>query len=68
MKQFDEILTSNNGYIKVVAVIILCVWKDFHFGILKLFEESFHQGIIHLSLTNQNIRTAIILFYVICLL
>ena len=29
----------------VVAFIILCISKDFHSGILKLFEGNFHQGI-----------------------
>ena len=26
-----------------VAVIILSIWKDFHSGILKLFEGNFNQ-------------------------
>ena len=51
----------------VVAVIILCILrKDFHSGILKLFEGNFHQGIklhiIYFSLTDISIRTVIILF------
>ena len=51
----------------VVAVIILCILqKDFHSGILKVFEGIFHQGIklhiIYFSLTDINIRTVIILF------
>ena len=29
----------------VVAVKILCIYKDFHSGILKLFKGNFHQGI-----------------------
>ena len=40
--------------------------KDFHSGILKLFEGNFHQGIklniIYFSLTHINIRSVIILF------
>ena len=28
----------------VVAVIILCIKKDFHSGIPKLFERNFHPG------------------------
>ena len=51
----------------VVAVIILCILqKDFHSGILKLFEGNFHQGIklhiIYFSLTDISIKTVIILF------
>ena len=46
----------------VVAVIILCIQKDFHSVILKLFEGDFRQGIklhiIYFSLT----ETVIILF------
>ena len=45
MKQFDEILRSDSGYIKFVAVVIMCIQKNFHFGILKLFEENFLQDI-----------------------
>ena len=41
----------------VVAVIILCIQKDFHSGILKLFERRFHQGIklhiIYFNLTDK---------------
>ena len=66
MKESDEILRSNRGYQSVVEVIILCIWKDFHSGILKLFEGNFHQGIklhiIYFSLTDINIRTVISLF------
>ena len=40
--------------------------KDFHPGIVKLFEGNFHQGIklhiIYFSLTDINIRIMIILF------
>ena len=40
----------------------------FHSGILELFEENFHQDIklhtIYFSLTDQNVRTTIILFSV----
>ena len=50
----------------IVAVVILCIQKDFCSGILKLPEENFHQGIklhiIHISLTDINIRTFMILF------
>ena len=42
----------------VVAVIILCIQKDLHSGILKLFERNFHQGIklhiIYICLTDIN--------------
>ena len=65
MKEFDEIMRSDNGYIKVVAFRILCILKDFYSGILKLFEGNFHQGIklhiIYLRLIDINIRTVIIL-------
>ena len=54
--------------ISVVAVIILCIWKDFHSGILKLFEGNFHQGIkrhiMYISLTDIDIKTVIILFLI----
>ena len=50
----------------VVAVIILYISKEFHFGILKLFEGKSQQGIklhiIYFSLSDINIRTVIILF------
>ena len=50
----------------IVAVIILCMKKNFHSGILKLSEGNFHQGIklhiIYFSLTDINITTVIILF------
>ena len=50
----------------VVVVIMLCIQKDFHSGILKLFEGNFHQGvklhIICFSLTDINTRTVIIPF------
>ena len=66
MKEFDKILRRERVDISVVAVIILCIWKDFHSGILKLFEGNFHQGIklhiIYISLTDINIKTVIILF------
>ena len=46
--------------------IILCIQKDFHSGIMKLFEGNFRQGIklhiIYFSLTDINTRTVIILF------
>ena len=53
----------------VVAVVILCILeKDFNSGILKLFEGNFHQGIklyiIYFSLTDMNVRTAVILFWI----
>ena len=44
MKESDEIL----GVTRVVAVIILRIQKDFHSGILKLFEGNFHQTPYHL--------------------
>ena len=28
-----------------IAVINLCIWKDFHFGLLKLVEGNFQQDI-----------------------
>ena len=43
----------------VVAVIILCIWRDFHFEIFNLFARDFHQGInlhiIYFSLNDINI-------------
>ena len=45
MKESAEILRSDRGYRSVVRVIILCIKKDFHSGLLKLFEGNFHQGI-----------------------
>ena len=49
-----------------VAVIILCIKKDFHSGRLKLFEGNFQQGItlhiIYFSLIDIDKRTVIILF------
>ena len=66
MKESDEILRSDSEYQSVVAFIILCVWRDSHSGILKLFEGNFHQGIklhiIYLGLTDINIRTVTIVF------
>ena len=66
MKESDEILRSDSGYQSAVAVIILRISKDFHFGILKLFEGNSHQCInlhsIYFSLTDINIGTVIILF------
>ena len=38
MKESDEIMRSDSAYQSVVAVIILCIQKDFHAGILELFE------------------------------
>ena len=50
----------------VVELKILCIQKDFHSGILKLFERNFHQDIkLHIicfSLTDINIKTVTILF------
>ena len=58
MKEFDEVLSSNTGCKSAVAVVILCIKKDFRYGILKSFEENFHQGIkfhiIYFSLTVIN--------------
>ena len=66
MKESDKILRSDSGYQSVVAVMILCILKYFHPGILKLFKGNFHQGIklhiIYFSLTDINIRTVIIWF------
>ena len=57
---------SDRGYIKVVAVVVLFIQKDYHSRILKLFEGNFHQGIIlhiiYFGLTDINITTVIILF------
>ena len=65
MKESDEILRSDSEYVSCVAVI-LCIWKKFHSGILKLFEGNFHEGIklhiIYFTLTDMDIRTVIILF------
>ena len=45
--------------------MILCIQKDFHSGILKLFEENFGNSIsFTFRLTEENIRTVIILFSV----
>ena len=67
MKEFDEILRSDSGYVSCIAVVILCIQKKFDSGVLKLFEGNFHQGIklniIYFSLIDINIRTVIILFY-----
>ena len=56
MKESDEILKSASGYHSVVAVIILCIWRGFHSGILNLFEGNFRPGIklhiIFFSLTD----------------
>ena len=66
MKEFDEFFRSDSGYVSCSSSVILCTQKDFHSGILKLFEGNFHQGIklhiIYFSLTDINIRTVIILF------
>ena len=47
----------------VAAVKILCIYKDFHSGILKLFKGNFHQGIkphiIYFSLKCEVITVAI---------
>ena len=67
MKEFYDILRSDSGYFNCMAVIISCISKEFHSGILKLFLGKFHQGIkLHtlFSLTDINIRTGIILFSV----
>ena len=54
--------------VSCISVLILCILKNFHIhsGILKLFEENFHEGIrlylIYFSLTDINIRTVIISF------
>ena len=65
MKGSEEILRSDIGYQSVVAVIILCIKKDFNSGILKLFERKFHLGIklhtIHFNLIDINIWAMIIL-------
>ena len=59
------ILRRDREYIKVVAAAFLCIQKDFHSGILNLFEGKFHQSIIvhiiYFSLTDINITPAIIL-------
>ena len=66
MKESDESLRSDSEYQSVVAIIILCISKDFHFGVLNLFEGNFHQGIklIYFSLTDIYIRTVTILFLI----
>ena len=65
MKEFDEFLGATVD-MSVAAVIILCIRKDFHSGILKLFEGNFHQRIklhiIYFSLTDINVRTVIFSF------
>ena len=71
MKEFNEILRSDSGYVSCVAVIILCIYKKFLTGTLNLFEGNFHQGIkLHIlffSLTDINIRTVITFFQFMCL-
>ena len=66
MKEFEEILRSNSGYASCTAVIILCIYKTFHSGILKLIGGNFHQGtklhLIYFSLTDIDIGTVTILF------
>ena len=69
MKESSQSMRSDSGYqsvVAVVAVIILCIWKDFHSGIQKLFEGNFHQDIklhiMYFSLADINIKTVIILF------
>ena len=56
---------GDSGCVNFSAVIILCIYNDFHSGIRTLFEGNFHQGIkLHIicfSLTDINIRTVIIL-------
>ena len=42
MKESDETFRRDHVYQSVETVIIL---RDFHSGILKLFEGNFHQGI-----------------------
>ena len=68
IKEYGENLRSDRGYIKVVALVILCIQKDFYSGILKLLEGNFHQGIklhiIYFSLTDIHITTVIILFLI----
>ena len=69
LQLFDESLRSDSGYVTCIAVTILCVWKKFHSGTLKLIlnhKGTFHQAIIklytiYISLTDINIRTVIIL-------
>ena len=65
MKESEDILRSDSWYQSVVAVIILSIYKDFRFGILKLFEGNFHQvtklHLIYFRLAYINIRTVIIL-------
>ena len=60
-KEFNKILRSDRRYIKVVAVVILCIQNYSYSGIVTLFEGNFHQGIklhiIYFSLTDINIRT-----------
>ena len=66
IKESDEILRSDRRYIKIVAVVILCIWKIFHSGILKFFEGNLPQGIklhiIYFSFTDIIITTVIMLF------
>ena len=44
MKESDASFDIDVGYQSVIAVIILCIEKHFHSGILKLIEGNFHQG------------------------
>ena len=43
MKESDEILRSDSGCVSCIAVIILCIQKKFHSGILTLFGLGFCQ-------------------------
>ena len=65
MKEFYEIFRSNSGYVSCNNYDLVYL-KGFHSGILKLFEENFHQGIklhiIYFSLTDINMRTVMVLF------
>ena len=64
MKEFDEILRSNGGYVSCSSYNLVYL-EGFHSGILKLFEGNFHDGtrlhIIYFCLTDIKIGTVIIL-------
>ena len=68
IKELDEILRSDSGYVSCIKIILLCILKKFHSGILKQFERNSHRGIklhiIYFSLTDIKIRTVIILFVI----
>ena len=66
MKEFDEILRNDSGYVSCSPSYNFVYLEGFRSGILELFEGNFHQGIrlhiIYISLIDKNKRTVIIFF------